>query len=741
MANINTKPSNIDIPVLNKEDYKLPVIKDDGEATETYEGGNVTLKQIALMPEKSNEYTLSMDIEKTDVIVPVVAQFEGGSEERFIKLSELEKLPSTSPEIEIDDDTDLDTISVPAIKSDGTTGKVLLSTFDNLGGKPLLLLMADKPYLSVDDEGAVTDDKITLSVIAQKIPENTDIVWTAPEGISIPNNTLEYELKSKIEQQTPVGAIDETVAPATVYKTNTPPEDIGIEENDILFIPQDLLGTGIPETIQDYHGTVKDFIDNLNEGASGEYPSFQNEDVLFAGISMLMQEIDPDNHLQNRKRSSYIRLKIQNLSQFAQDIFSLVYIVRAADETYETVVSAVKWNKISSDTISLFVKDSNIYYYVFTYLLTQYDSALVGQPIMNCTDVQVFYLDDLISDLSDAGYTTEQEIWTLLDSSTINESGNLEIFVEGGYETVLVPNPALDNTPLNFKVTAGELSSSISIDKAVKELPPIEDVKFLTLSASSNIYSSASDTITLKVTKQGIADTVVWSDNTIEDGTLEYTIPASKLTGDNLTYTVTVGTYSATTTISCLKNVTQVTATVDANSGTPSVDVSFTGNIEKTLSLAFHNLKGPQGETGPKGDTGDTGPQGPQGETGADGADGTDGQDGVSPTLSIGTVTTGEAGSNASASITEGDTANSYKLNLTIPRGDAGQDAEIDPLTASRALVSDSSGKVAVSDVTATELSYLDGSVSNIQSQINKAMMNLFAIRALTTEEIDEVIA
>ena len=104
-------------------------------------------------------------------------------------------------------------------------------------------------------------------------------------------------------------------------------------------------------------------------------------------------------------------------------------------------------------------------------------------------------------------------------------------------------------------------------------------------------------------------------------------------------------------------------------------------------------------------------------------------------------MTTGEAGSNASASITEGDTAYSYKLNLTIPRGDAGQDAEIDPLTASRALVSDSSGKVAVSDVTATELSYLDGSVSNIQSQINKAMMNLFAIRALTTEEIDEVIA
>lgn len=40
-------------------------------------------------------------------------------------------------------------------------------------------------------------------------------------------------------------------------------------------------------------------------------------------------------------------------------------------------------------------------------------------------------------------------------------------------------------------------------------------------------------------------------------------------------------------------------------------------------------------------------------------------------------------------------------------------------LTASRALVSDSSGKVAVSDVTSTELGYLDGVTSNVQTQLN----------------------
>ena len=45
-----------------------------------------------------------------------------------------------------------------------------------------------------------------------------------------------------------------------------------------------------------------------------------------------------------------------------------------------------------------------------------------------------------------------------------------------------------------------------------------------------------------------------------------------------------------------------------------------------------------------------------------------------------------------------------------------------DNLTASRALVSNSSGKVAVSAVTSTELGYLDGVTSNVQTQLNKKL-------------------
>ena len=54
-------------------------------------------------------------------------------------------------------------------------------------------------------------------------------------------------------------------------------------------------------------------------------------------------------------------------------------------------------------------------------------------------------------------------------------------------------------------------------------------------------------------------------------------------------------------------------------------------------------------------------------------------------------------------------------------------------LTANRALVSNSSGKVAVSSVTSTELRYLDGVTSNIQTQLNnKANENIVNVTLLS---------
>jgi len=67
-------------------------------------------------------------------------------------------------------------------------------------------------------------------------------------------------------------------------------------------------------------------------------------------------------------------------------------------------------------------------------------------------------------------------------------------------------------------------------------------------------------------------------------------------------------------------------------------------------------------------------------------------------------------------------------------------------LTVSRALVSDGSGKVAVSDVTATELGYLDGVTSAVQTQLNAkistydgATYDVTALAAVSQAEYDAI--
>lgn len=95
-----------------------------------------------------------------------------------------------------------------------------------------------------------------------------------------------------------------------------------------------------------------------------------------------------------------------------------------------------------------------------------------------------------------------------------------------------------------------------------------------------------------------------------------------------------------------IQNISTVNVNVDDTSGTPEGTGSV---VENTLTLSFTGLKG---------------------ATGATGADGADGADGVTPAFSIGTVTTGAAGSSAAATIT--GTAAAPALNLTIPKGDTG---------------------------------------------------------------------
>ena len=98
------------------------------------------------------------------------------------------------------------------------------------------------------------------------------------------------------------------------------------------------------------------------------------------------------------------------------------------------------------------------------------------------------------------------------------------------------------------------------------------------------------------------------------------------------------------------------TTTGESGSEASVVNTGTAENVVLTFSL-------PEGEVGPTGPTGARGVIGPTGPTGATG-------DVVTPTLTIGTVTTGDPGTEASATIT--GTSPDFILNLTIPQGPTG---------------------------------------------------------------------
>ena len=84
-------------------------------------------------------------------------------------------------------------------------------------------------------------------------------------------------------------------------------------------------------------------------------------------------------------------------------------------------------------------------------------------------------------------------------------------------------------------------------------------------------------------------------------------------------------------------------------------------------------------------------------------------------------------------SSTDATTLKTYIDNLDITITGAASTIKDDDLTQNRAVISDADGKIAVSDVTATELSYLDGVTSSIQTQLNNKVEKLTsAITAAT---------
>ena len=109
---------------------------------------------------------------------------------------------------------------------------------------------------------------------------------------------------------------------------------------------------------------------------------------------------------------------------------------------------------------------------------------------------------------------------------------------------------------------------------------------------------------------------------------------------------------------------------VELQTNSTHIQWRYSGESEWRNLIELESLEGPSGPTGPIGATGATGPQGPIGETGATGATGPRGETGqnaVNPNFSIGTVTTLDAGSQATVTLT--GTYPNLVLNFGIPRG------------------------------------------------------------------------
>lgn len=112
-------------------------------------------------------------------------------------------------------------------------------------------------------------------------------------------------------------------------------------------------------------------------------------------------------------------------------------------------------------------------------------------------------------------------------------------------------------------------------------------------------------------------------------------------------------------------------ATVGNTTGTPSVQVVKGGTTTNpTFAFNFTNLKGAQGPQGIQGIQGPKGDKGLTGDKGATGERGPQGATGAAATIKVGTVSTGNPGTNATV-VNEG-TANAAVFNFTIPRGATG---------------------------------------------------------------------
>ena len=112
----------------------------------------------------------------------------------------------------------------------------------------------------------------------------------------------------------------------------------------------------------------------------------------------------------------------------------------------------------------------------------------------------------------------------------------------------------------------------------------------------------------------------------------------------------------------------------------PTGPTGATGATGPTGPTGATGATGPTGPTGATGATGPTGPTGATGATGPTGPTGPSGEDGQAATVRVGTVTTGDPGTEAA--VTNSGTAQDAVFDFTIPQGSSGSGASPELLSA-----------------------------------------------------------
>ena len=125
-----------------------------------------------------------------------------------------------------------------------------------------------------------------------------------------------------------------------------------------------------------------------------------------------------------------------------------------------------------------------------------------------------------------------------------------------------------------------------------------------------------------------------------------------------------IATASAVTTANAYTDTKIATEVSNRNSAINTAISTEITNRNVAINAAVSGITAGTGTQGPAGATGATGATGPQGLKGDTGATGT------AATISVGTVTTGNAGT--SVSVTNSGTSTAAVLNFTIPKGDTG---------------------------------------------------------------------